>query len=637
MTMGQLTRLTKFTLRRAAAAGVMLAAALFTTPAAATIADPAMFCDLQWAGRIERAFDRGLLMPISAYDDDPFVRDAGVECVPDQGFYRADDGTLYLWNSRVTVHNEDKIYRRDPVSGEFKPFAWNPWPTYTVANADGSFRFPEEPRFPLFVIERGPDGKPILRDGLQVWQPLDLHLGMTTVFEAASKVKDAADDWSGRLVDWGVDGVLDIETAGFVDLNAFYSPSTRALFFGVIPYRLAGTTQVKMFETATSWEMAAHEAGHAVLHGLKPNVDESDPGFNTWGESFADQMEMWTSLRDAGRVRALLAGPDLAQSNALSRMGEVYGALVGSRPATRDAVNDATVSTTEDEAHDRSEILTGALYRLFVSIYDEGRRRNAERAMEQAGAVMGIFLTHTTDYTPENRMTLEDIGKAYLKVDAEHFGGRYRDQLVAEFRRREIFNAGSLDAWLAHEAALPDLRLAYTHHPGAAENMVRKNLDRLGVGPDFGLIVQSVTRDTRFRQTIVRVQLTLDRDADAVPLANHGVLVFRHNGTLVDYHAPLTPDTTSQVQALMLLDRARQLGLHRHGAPLSIVKKADGQLGVEARVMRGDGPNARVDAFTLDAPHGERREVVSRTWGNARQAKELERAGIVLSPDQIGQ
>ena len=416
--MGKLTRLAKLTLCRVA--GFMLPAALLAAPAAATqapgVADPSTYCDLQSAVRIEREFDRGRLMPISAYDDDPFVRSAGVECVPDQGFHRADDGTLYLWTPRVTVYNESKIYRRDATDGIFKPFAWNPWPAYTAANADGSFRFPGEPRFPLFLIERGPDGKPILRDGLQVWTPLDLHLGMTTAFEAATKVKGAAEDWSGRLVDWGVDGVLGIETAGFVDLNAFYSPSTRMLFFGVIPYRLRGTTEVKMFETATSWEMAAHEAAHAVHNALKPNVDQTDPGFNTWGESFADQMQMWTSLRDPGRVRGLLAGPELDQSNALSRSGEVYGALVGDRPAMRDAVNDATVSTTEDEVHDRSEVLTGALYRLFVTIYNEARRRSPERALEQAGATLGIFLMHTTDYTPENQMTLEDVGKAYLKA-----------------------------------------------------------------------------------------------------------------------------------------------------------------------------------------------------------------------------
>ena len=644
--MSQLTRRAKSKFLSVAAASLMLPAALLAAPAAATqatnagttastIADPSSRCDLKSPAQIEQSFERGHLMPISSYDDDPFVQDAIVECVADRGFPLTTDGRLVLGNSRVTIGNEDLIYRVDQTTGLYTPFAWNPWPVIALANADGSFRFPDEPRFPFFEIERGPDGKPILRDGLQVWKPNDLRRGMTTVFEAANKVKDAAEDWSGRYIPWGVDGVLNIEPQAFISFSAFYSPSARMIFFGVVPYHVPNSTDVKIFETATSWEIAAHEVGHAVLDTLKPNVNEVDRGYNTWGESFADQMEMWTQLRDPGRVRSLLAGPSLSGSNALSRIGEAFGILSRTGQPFRDAVNDAKVSTTSDEVHDRSEVLTGAVYRLFVSIVNDLSRLGGERALEEAGTIMGTFLTHTTDYTPENRMTLEDVGKAYLKVDAELFGGRYRDRLVKELRRREIFDANSLNDWLAHEAALPDLRLAFGRDVREAQDLMRRNLDRLGIGPDFGLAVQSVTRDDRYRRTIVRVQLTLGRDAGAVPLGNHGVLVFRENGVLADYHAPVPPDGSFQVQALALLDQARHLGLDRHGASLSIARKANGQLGVEARVLRGDGPSVWVDAFTLDAPHGERREVVSESWGSARQAQQLERAAIILTEDEV--
>jgi hypothetical protein len=76
-------------------------------------------------------------------------------------------------------------------------------------------------------------------------------------------------------------------------------------------------------------------------------------------------------------------------------------------------------------------------------------------------------------------------------------------------------------------------------------------------------------------------------------------------------------------------------GLERYGAPLSIVQDANGELTVEARVMRGDGPEAWVEAFTCDAPQGERREIVSRGWSNPSQARQLERAGIALTADAI--
>jgi hypothetical protein len=597
--------------------------------------DVAARCDLQSANQVERAFERGRLMPISSYEDDPFAADAVVECLPPGGFPHTADGRLLLGNARVSVANEDQIYRLNKTTGLFEPFLWNPWPVETTASADGSFRFPDEPRFPLLVVQRDAKGKPILRDGLQVWDPLDLHRGMTTAFEAANAVKDATEDWAGRAVSWGEDGNLLIEPDAFYDFNAEYSPSARMIFAGVLGYRLPGTTEIKAFETATSWEMLAHESGHAVHAPLKPNRDFADDGYNVWGESFADQTEMWTQLRDPGRVRALLAFGPIAESNPLSRLAEAWGALVGGT-SERDAVNDATMSNVSDEVHDRSEVLTGAMYRIFVGVFDDLRWLGDERALEEAGAIMGIFLTHTTDYTPENRITLEDVAKAYLEVDAELFHGRYRDRLVDEFLWRGLFDADSLGEWLAHEAALPDLRFPYGAGMAKAADLVRGNLDRLDVGPDFGLVVQSVTRDDHFRQSIVRVQLTLGRGTDAVPLDDHGVLVFRQDGTLADYHAPLAdesgapPGAARVGAAASLIGRARQLRLDTHGAPLSLVRDENGELGVEARILRGDGPSAWVDAYTLDAPDGERRELPSTTEDRDLRARQLKRAGVEI-------
>src|SRR5207237_7923877 len=120
-----------------------------------------------------------------------------------------------------------------------------------------------------------------------------------------------------------------------------------------------------------------------------------------------------------------------------------------------------TVSTTSDEAHDRSQVLTGAAYRIFYHIFNDLRQQGVSEfdALQRAGDIMGMFLTRATDHTPEDTMTLEDVGKAYLKVDKEYFGGKYRDVLANELRRREIFDDNSLAEYDAHEAALPELKL----------------------------------------------------------------------------------------------------------------------------------------------------------------------------------
>jgi hypothetical protein len=583
---------------------------------------------------------RGLFIPISSYDDDPFVEDSVVERISGFRFSRGEDGRHTLSSNLVSIEDDTVIYREDSNTGEYIPFAWNPWsPELRKANATGDFTFPNEERFPLHRVERDSDGKIVLKEGLQLWLPQDLHRGMTTAFEAANCARDAAEYWSGRELDWGKDGRLDIIAHAFIDFNAFYSPTARTLFFGVVPHRLPGRPEVKMFELASSWEIVAHETGHALHEAIKPNRDSAHRGFKTWGESFADQVAMWTSLRDSDRIVRLLAetNGNLNESNALTRIGEAFATLTGEGTGLRDAFHDKKVSDTSEEEHDRSEVFTGALYRLFLTVYDGLKHEHgAEQALRRAGQIMGTFLMRAADFTPENRMSLEDVAKAYLKVDKEYFDSRYNAFLVDEFMRRELFDADSLSEWLSHEAATPTLRLPRRHsNQGLAnqeianqkiEGFLQTNLDKLGIGPDFGLKLQSVTGDNRPRratdgpaETIVRVQLTQGRGDVATPLENHGILVFRANGTLADYHAPLPSSDHvsplagefSQRQAMAMIGLAKHFRLDTLGAPLSIVRRVDGRLTVEARVMRGEGLKVYMEVFSLDNPQGERREVMT--------------------------
>jgi hypothetical protein len=553
-------------------------------------------------------------VPISSHDDDPFVNGSTLEKLSRKEF------TLDRWGRpvglegpKVKIQDEPVIFREDPATGNFIPFATNPWPE-PKPNAQGTFSFPNETRFPKHEIVRGPDGRPLPNpDGLQQWIPRDLHLGMTTAFEAAVTSRNSMESWAGRPLKWGEDGQLQINSHSFVDFNAFYSPTSKGLFFGVVPYRLPGSTEVKMFEMATSWEVAAHEAGHALHDTLKPNRNITDLGYRTWGESFGDQTEMWASLRDPDRARALLkeVNGSLSQSNSLTRIGEVLASLIGEGTGIRDAFHDKTVSTTTPEVHDRSEVLTGAAYSIFTGIFNDLKGKGCCEldALQRAGDMMGTFLARAADHVPENAMTLEDVAKAYLKVDKEHFGGRYQDALVKEFTRRELFDATSVAEFNAHEAALPALSLR-RKTPSAADALIQANLDKLGVGEQFGLKLQEhlVLPDGR---QVVRVQLTSGRGPGAEPLENHGILTFRRDGSLEDYHGPI-PAGVSPGDAKALLDKARDLGLDKHGAGLQLVMREDGQPSVEALSVVGQGLNSYVKAFSLESPDGERREVVDK-------------------------
>src|SRR5262249_7168029 len=161
-------------------------------------------------------------------------------------------------------------------------------------------------------------------------------------------------------------------------------------------------------------------------------------------------------LQDPGRARALLQEADgnLYRANSLTRFGEFYASLGGEGTAARNAFHNKTVSTTSDEVHDRSEVLTGGAYKIFYRVFTDLTHRGMSEfdALQKAGDIMGVFSTRATDHTPENTPTLEDVGKAYLKVDKEYFGGKYRDILANEFRFREIFGDKSVAEFDAHEA-----------------------------------------------------------------------------------------------------------------------------------------------------------------------------------------
>ena len=568
---------------------------------------------------------KGLFRLLSAYREDPIVDTSAIARINAAEIGYLEDGRRVLRGLQVRIFDEPKVYRLDAETKKFVPFAWNPWPEPT-ANPEGEFTFPEEERFPLFKTERGPDGKTIVRDGLQLWAKVDLHLGMNTAVAAALAVKSASERWAGRSIPWGDFGTLEINAHSFINFNGFYSPSSRSLFLGVVPYRLPGETDIRMFETASSWELAAHESGHAVHHTLKANADTGDPGFRTWGESFGDQAAMWTALRDPDRVQKLLAETqgDLNCSNSLTRLVEIFGFLTGTDRPTRDAFHDKKVSDTGEEVHDRSEVFTGAAYKTFVAIYNSLKEEaGTEQALQTAGQIMGVFLMRASDFTPENKFTLEDVGKAWLKVDQEFFQGRYHALLVNEFLRREIFQAGSEGDWLAHEADLPGLHVPRSWPDKRIEAYILARQSDLGIGPEFGLQVQSITRTSdsgmsaALEQTIVRVQLTEGSGPGATPMENHGILVFRADGTLADYYSPLPGDSNrvardyfAQVQAMAAIGKAKQARMTRLGVPLALVRLPDGHITVEARVMRGEGLNAYMEVFTSGNPRGERREIL---------------------------
>lgn len=541
---------------------------------------------------------------ISSFDDDPMVQAAHVEQLAKSVFQLGNDGNpTGLVGPKVKMVESPVIAQMSDL-GNLTPFATNPW-SLPAPGADGSFEFAGEERFPKHQTELGADGK-VLKNpaGLQVWKPRAEHLAQATAFEAANTVHGLSEQWAGQPISWGQNGQLAIDAHSFIGVNANYSPLDRSLKFGVVPYQTA-EGEVRLFEMASSWEVVAHESGHAVQDVLKPHKGLVDLGYRQWGESFGDQLSMWGGLQDPERVAKLLeeTGGDFSKSNALSRIAEAYGTLNGTQDgALRDAVNTLKVSDTSTQFHERSEVLTGAAYKVFQGVFEGLKQegRSPAEALREAGNVMGTFLMRTTQHTPENAMSLEDVGKAYLKVDQEYFGGKYRGLLEGELTARGILTPASLKAFAAHEAMTPRLVLTDRSREGISQ-LLKDHQEQLNLGGGFGGKLTSFHTDDR-GQTVVRFQL---ERAGAVA-NNHAVMVFRADGSLMDYQNPM-PASLEPAKAAALLDQARSLGLHRQGT-LQLVATAEGGFTVQAVREERRGSDPHLQVFTLENPRGARAE-----------------------------
>lgn len=163
--------------------------------------------------------------------------------------------------------------------------------------------------------------------------------------------------------------VLQIHPRAGVTPNAFYSRSQKALkFFYFTP---TGSTQP--IYTTRSLDIVAHEAGHAILDGLKPGwLGVGNPP-QTGGlhESFGDLTAIFLALNQLDIVEAFVAitKANLHAKNFLAALAEQFGAGLGRPNGLRNADNDLKLSEVGNEVHDLSQVFTGGIYDVLADIF----------------------------------------------------------------------------------------------------------------------------------------------------------------------------------------------------------------------------------------------------------------------------
>jgi len=299
-------------------------------------------------------------------------------------------------------------------------------------------------------------------------------------------------DALGRRIRWGFGGpqLLVVPRAGEW-ANAFYERDSRSLQFFFFP----SVSGDEMVYTCHSQDIIAHESAHAVIDGVVPDIyDAVSPQSLAIHEATADIATLLMAFRSRKLTTRVLEqrGYSLDKSNVFTGVAEHFAIGLGKRhDVLRELNNDRTMkdkNLDRGEPHALSEVLSGALYRVLVRIYEELRsapaadeapagkvalraeyeqwRRSDDPAAQRfqsgsrdaamaAGRALWIAserfkrtVLRGLDYLPPGEVSFVDFGRAILASDeASHpDSAEQREVLADEFRRRGIVaSKGELD------------------------------------------------------------------------------------------------------------------------------------------------------------------------------------------------
>ncbi len=224
----------------------------------------------------------------------------------------------------------------------------------------------------------------------------------------------------GRTIPWGFEGnrLIILPHAGYCE-NAFYDRRSKSLqfyYFG---------PQDKRVYTCLSADIINHEFGHAILDGIRPHYLESNSVQTAAFHEFIGDITAILILLRNNEFRRKLAEKtlgDLNKADQLAFVAEEFGRTVKDRPYLRNAREKTTLNEVQgdDRPHLVSQVLTGAMYKILVSLsehYLEIRNETPLQAYWNAIQRMQHTAIQPLDMLPPVDVTFKDYALAVLRYE----------------------------------------------------------------------------------------------------------------------------------------------------------------------------------------------------------------------------
>jgi hypothetical protein len=408
-----------------------------------------------------------------------------------------------------------------------------------------------------------------------------------------------------------------------VGLNAFYDEENRMIGFYNFVHENGD-----VINTAQSADVVAHEAGHAVLDGLRDLYNQSfGLGPLAFHESFGDMSAVLVALHDDELVRRLLdwTEGDLRVENfvaevaerimeKIQQVAEFIDEIDERTVYLRNAVNmfkyvpfdDLTYQPADPryelgrESHNYSRLFTGAFYDVLVNVYEHIRGLHdlaPQIALHRARDIVGHLLIYAVECGPVGELDFSDMARSFLTADMLLHDGMYTPSLIEAFTGRDILSLEAAHEHLNSLKALPDLTLP-DHVDSSLEAgifLVDKGIPALGLPDDVDYTPMSAHRTKRgfaFLTYFTVRTITLEGPQfdgfDGVQVDAFGgvTLVFDPSGKLRSaLYRPVTDEDARQIQLLT----ADQI---RHGL-VTEMTFAGGSRVLSDEVVAVDTPSVR--------------------------------------------
>jgi hypothetical protein len=203
--------------------------------------------------------------------------------------------------------------------------------------------------------------------------------------------------------------------------------------------------------TCLSADIINHEFAHAILDGIRPHfLESSSVQTGAFHEFIGDLTAILILLRnnDFRRKLAEKTKGNLNEAEKLSFIAEEFGHTINDKPYLRNAAEKKKMSEVKDDdrPHYVSQVLTGAMYDILVSLsqqYIQYRGETYKEAFWNAIQRMQPTALQPLDLLPPVDVTFKDYALAVLRYEEvtnpkDPYG--YYQSMLDVFKSREILD-----------------------------------------------------------------------------------------------------------------------------------------------------------------------------------------------------